>query len=78
MSANTFVAALSLHGASCLRILSLFFTILGFSFCLQFVFLFLFTIYRRSPYLDRVIIVSISIRRSMGQVLLRGSGFYFA
>ncbi|KAM6485993.1 hypothetical protein HDV62DRAFT_265372 [Trichoderma sp. SZMC 28011] len=54
MSANTFVAALSLHGASCLRILSLAFFFLQFSASLFFaVVFFFFTIYRRSPYLDR-------------------------
>ncbi|KAL6817211.1 hypothetical protein J3E69DRAFT_88508 [Trichoderma sp. SZMC 28015] len=75
MSANTFVAALSLHGASCLRILSLFFlTILGFSFFLQFLFFFYNLQALTVPGSGNI--VSISIRRSMGQVLPRGLGFY--
>ncbi|KAL7911853.1 hypothetical protein GGI35DRAFT_300841 [Trichoderma velutinum] len=76
MSANTFVAASSLHGASCLRILSLFDTIFGFFF---FFFLqFCFYNLQALTVPGSGIKVSISIRRSMGQVLLRALGFYFA
>lgn len=73
MSANTFVAALSLHGASCLRILSLFFSYNSrlLFFCSSFL---QFTGAHRTWIGDHS--VSISIRRSIGQVLLRGLGFY--
>lgn len=76
MSANSFVAASSLHGASCLRILSLSFTILGllFFFCLFFI---LFHAVQALTLPGSGIKVSISIRRSRSR-LLSGLGFLFA
>ncbi|KAL7946156.1 hypothetical protein V8C42DRAFT_53075 [Trichoderma barbatum] len=76
MSASSFVAASSLHGASLFANFVLVFTILGLLFF--FFWQFIFYTLQELTVPGWGIIVSISIRRSKEQVLLRGLGLLFA
>jgi hypothetical protein len=79
MSANSFMAASSLYGASCLRFSFLFFffffTTLGpfLSSCFHF-----FTLYRHSPYLESNDQSEHIYQAFKEQVLLKDLGHYFA